>query len=61
MPLDSAACLRLLELLSADDKVYATMSHSVRNGLIVGTCATAGSIIMGPAGVAIGMIWLNYK
>jgi len=60
MPLDVDDVLQLLAELADDDGLKVTVTESLKGGLITGLTAVVGGMLMGPAGLAIG-IYMHTK
>ena len=54
MPVDIEDLMQLLSTLASEAGMQVTVKESLKGGLITGVVATAGGVIMGPPGLALG-------
>jgi len=55
MPINSRELLSVLSQLTQDRHVRNTFTGSLKGGLITGTAATLGGIVLGPFGLIVGV------
>lgn len=55
MPLNSRELLNVVAQLTDDRHVRATMNESLKGGCIAATTTVLGGLVMGPAGLAVGL------
>ena len=56
MPIEVDDVMQLLCTLSDEADLKVSVKESVKGGVITGMAATAGALVMGPPGLAIGKI-----
>lgn len=55
MPVNSREILNVVTELTEDRRVRVTMTESFKGGCIAATTTIIGGIVLGPAGLAIGL------
>jgi hypothetical protein len=55
MPINSRELLNVVTQLTEDRRVRVTMKESLKSGCIAATTTVLGGLMLGPAGLAIGL------
>ncbi|XP_013777327.1 protein C19orf12 homolog [Limulus polyphemus] len=54
MPVDLDDLMKLLMILASEENLKVTVNESVKGGIVAGTSAAVGGLLMGPVGLAVG-------
>ncbi|XP_076333567.1 protein C19orf12 homolog [Tachypleus tridentatus] len=54
MPVDTDELMNILMILASEENLKVTVNESVKGGLLTGTSAALGGLLMGPVGLAVG-------
>jgi hypothetical protein len=59
MPINSRELLSVVSQLTEDRHVRVTITESLKGGCIAATTTTVGGILLGPVGLAVGVIFMG--